>query len=121
MSDSTQAAEFISKMMDAVIAIHKVHLMTTGPGSFAAHEALGEVYSGLDDGLDALAESWMGCTKGVLQFDVDASSYAAEAQAIYDYIEANRSMMGDESHIQNKIDEILDGLARQLFKLDRLA
>ena len=30
-------------------------------------------------------------------------------------------MMGSESHIQNLVDEILDKLARSLFKLDRLA
>lgn len=62
-ADANSAVEFITKMLDAVTAIHKAHLMTTGPGSFAAHEALGEVYGNLEDGLDNLAESFMGCKK----------------------------------------------------------
>ncbi len=121
-SDSGAAAQFVGKMLDAVTAIHKAHLMTTGPGSFAAHEALGDVYSDLEDGLDDLAESYMGCQSVGLSFDgVDTSNYAAEVRKIYEYIESNRMMMGTESHIQNKVDEILDKLSRSLFKLDRLA
>jgi DNA-binding ferritin-like protein len=120
--NSSDATAFIEKMLTAVDTLHKVHLMTTGAGSFAAHEALGETYSSLEDGLDALAESWMGCTKQAVEFKgVDVSSYSAEARKIYDYIEANRALMGGESHIQNLIDDILDKLARNLFKLDRLA
>lgn len=121
-NDASGATEFISKMLTAVDTLHKVHLMTTGPGSFAAHEALGDTYSELEDGLDGLAESWMGCTMQAVAFDgVDTSTYSVEARRIYDYIEANRAMMGPESHIQNLIDDILDKLARNLFKLDRLA
>ena len=121
-SDSSAAAQFIEKLLVAVDSIHKVHLMTTGPGSFAAHEALGDVYSNLEDGLDDLAESYMGCQSTGLEFKgVDVSSYADETRKIYEYIETNRMMMGTESHIQNKVDEILDSLSRSLFKLDRLA
>ena len=121
-ADTSGAVQFITKLLEAVTTIHKVHLMTTGPGSFAAHEALGEVYGNLEDGLDNLAESYMGCTKNAITFEgVETASYSDEVRKIYDFIEANRGMMGPESHIQNLIDEILDQLARDLFKLDRLA
>lgn len=121
-SDSKGAVEFLTKLLDAVTAIHKAHLMTTGPGSFAAHEALGDVYSELEDGLDNLAESYMGCQKTGLSFPgVDGSNYSAEVRKVYDYIEANRLMIGTESHLQNLVDEVLDKLAKSLFKLDRLA
>lgn len=121
-ADTSGAMQFITKLLEAVTAIHKVHLMTTGPGSFAAHEALGEVYSNLEDSLDNLAESYMGCTQNAITFEgVETGNYSAEVRKIYDYVEANRGMMGPESHIQNLIDEILDQLARDLFKLDRLA
>lgn len=120
--DTKAPVEFISRLLDAVTAIHKVHLMTNGPGSFAAHEALGDTYGALEDGLDRLAESFMGCQKAGLTFPgVDASNYSAEVRKVYDYIEANRLMIGTESHIQNLVDEVLDGLATSLFKLDRLA
>lgn len=119
-TNTGSAVEFITKLLDAVTAIHKAHLMTQGPGSFAAHEALGEAYGTLEDGLDNLAESFMGCKKVGLEFG-GVGAGAAEVRKIYDYIEANRAMMGAESHIQNLVDEILDQLARNLFKLDRLA
>ncbi len=119
--DGGGASEFISRIFDAVTAIHKVHLITTGPGSYAAHTALG-VYDDLSGAADGLAESWMGCTKGKLKFSgIDTSNYSAEVQKIYDYIETNRGMMGSESHIQNDIDAILTTLSSALFKLDRLA
>lgn len=120
-ADNKGASEFISKIFEAAVAIHKVHLMTTGPGSYAAHTALG-VYEDLEEAADGLAESYMGCMKTGLSFaGVDSSNYSAEVRKIYDYIEANRQMMGSESHIQNDIDGILTTLASALFKLDRLA
>ncbi len=119
--DAGKASEFISKIFEAAIAIHKVHLMTTGPGSFAAHEAL-NVYDDLNGAADDLAESWMGCTGLGISFSgVDSKNYAAEVQKIYDYIETNRGMMGEESHIQNEVDSICTLLAKALFKLNRLA
>lgn len=119
--DAGKASEFISKIFEAAIAIHKVHLMTTGPGSFAAHEALG-VYEDIEGAADGLAEAWMGCTGVGLSFSgVDSKNWSAEVQKIYDYIEKNRGMMGEESHIQNEIDSICTLLSSALFKLNRLA
>lgn len=119
--DSKGATEFISRIFDAVTAIHKVHLMTIGPGSFAAHEAL-NVYDDLSEAADGLAESYMGCTGTALAFSgVDTKNFAAEVQKIYDYVETNRGMMGEESHIQNDIDSICTLLASALFKLNRLS
>lgn len=121
-SDGSGASEFISKLLEAAVIIHKQHLMTTGPGSFAAHEALGDVYDQLETGADNLAESFMGCKRVGLSFGgVDAKDFSSETRRIYEYIEANRMMMGSESHIQNLVDEVLDSLARNLFKLDRLS
>ena len=121
-SDSAAASMFVEKLLMAVDLIHRAHLMTTGPGSFAAHEALGEVYDNLTEDLDRVAEVYMGCQKAALAFDnVDMSTYGAEAWKIYEYIEANRMMMGTETHIQAAIDDLLNNLARDLFKLDRLS
>lgn len=120
--DSKKAAEFINVLLEAAVAVHKQHLMTTGPGSFAAHEALGSVYDDLETAADGLAESFMGCKRTGLSFaGVDGQNFASETRRIYEYIEANRAMIGSESHMQNLVDEILDKLARNLFKLDRLA
>lgn len=119
--DSKAASEFIGKLLDAVATIHKVHLVTTGPGSFAAHTALG-VYSDLDGLTDGLAEAWMGCSGQGLTFTgIDTKNWAAEVQKLYDYVESNRNMMGSESHIQNEVDSICTALSSALFKLNRLS
>lgn len=121
-SDAGAASQFIERLLMAVHMIHAAHLMTSGPGSFAAHEALGDVYSKLEDDLDRVAEVYMGCQGAALSFkNVDMSTYGAEAWKIYDYVEANRMMMGTETHIQAAIDDLLNNLSRDLFKLDRLA
>lgn len=122
--DASSAGEFITRLLHASTAIHMHHLMVDGPGSYAAHTALG-VYNELADLADGLAESWMGCTGQKLKFGGGsfalAASPVAEVSAIYEYVEANRQMMGGESHIQNDIDGICTLLSSTLYKLTRLA
>jgi len=113
--------EFVSRLLDAATAIRKVHLMTTGPGSYAAHEALADVYAALEGHADGLAEAYMGCQQTGITFPGVNAAFGAETRKIYEWIEMNRDMIGYESHIQNKVDELLDQLATALFKLDRLA
>lgn len=121
---SSEASEFITRLMHASTAVHMHHLMVEGPGSYAAHQALG-MYGDLADLADKLAESWMGCTGEMLSFGGGSFSIASdpmtEVQSLYDYVEAKRGMMGSESHIQNDVDEICTLLATTLYKLKRLA
>ena len=118
------ASQFVSRIMHAANAIHMHHLMVEGPGSFAAHMALG-VYSDLRDAADGLAEAWMGCTGEKLKFSSGAFELAAspldELNKLYGYLEQNRRMMGSESHIQNEIDAICTLVSSTLYKLTRLA
>lgn len=121
-ADSTEASKFITTLLDAVIAIHKVHFMVTGNGSYAAHQALGDAYKDLHEGTDELAGSIMGCQQIGLTFSgINMLSSGAEVRKIYEYIETNRIMAGEESHIQNVVDEILDKLSKALFRLNRLS
>ena len=39
---------------------HRRHLLVTGPGSFAAHTALGSFYDDIIDKADAIAEAYQG-------------------------------------------------------------
>lgn len=123
-ADAGAASEFITKLLNAATAIHMHHLMVEGPGSYAAHTALG-MYNDLVDAADGLAESWMGCTGGKLAFkggSVEvAANPVAELKKIYEYVESNRAMMGSESHIQNDIDGICTLLSTTIYKLTRLA
>jgi hypothetical protein len=122
--NSSDASEFITRLLHGSTAIHMHHLMVEGPGSYAAHTALG-MYSELADLADGLAESYMGCTGQKLKFGGGQFSIAgdpiAEVQALYDYVESKRMMMGSESHIQNDVDGVCTLLASTLYKLKRLA
>lgn len=123
-ADAGGAAGFITKLLHAATAIHMHHLMVEGPGSYAAHTALG-MYNDLVDAADGLAESWMGCTGEKLKFSGGTFELGADpiatVRSVYDYVEANRGLMGTESHIQNDIDGVCTLLARTLYKLTRLA
>jgi DNA-binding ferritin-like protein len=122
--DAAGASAFISRLMHCANAIHMHHLMVEGPGSYAAHNAL-SVYEPLREAVDDLAEAWMGCTGEKLKFGPGAFEMAptplAEVQKVYEYLEADRMVMGTESHIQNEIDTICTLISSTLYKLTRLA
>ena len=122
--DSAGASAFVSRLMHCANAIHMHHLMVEGPGSFAAHSALG-VYGPLRDAADGLAEAWMGCTGEKLKFTSGSFELAptplAEVQKLYSYLESDRMSMGTESHIQNEIDTLCTLVSATLYKLTRLA
>lgn len=123
-ADAGDAAGFITKLLHAATAIHMHHLMVEGPGSYAAHTALG-MYNDLVDAADGLAESWMGCTGEKLTFSGGTFELGADpiatVRGVYDYVESQRGLMGTESHIQNDIDGICTLLSSTLYKLTRLA
>ena len=119
------ATEFVTTLLNGVTTVHMHHLMVTGPGSYAKHMALGDLYSALEDGADSLAEAYIGCTGKAFKFEGGTlkvgTDPVAEVAALYAYVESKRGAMGKESHIQNLIDEIADSLASALYKLRRLA
>lgn len=70
MQDSLceNVAACVSELMSARTSFHKLHLKVTGPGSFAAHKALNELYDALPDHADALAEGYQGAREKILMF-----------------------------------------------------
>ena len=58
----TSIPDIISELLDAATKIHFLHLSVTGPGSYAQHIALNELYDALPDLVDTIAESWQGVT-----------------------------------------------------------
>ncbi len=124
-ASSKDASAFISKLLHGVTVAHMHHLMVTGPGSYAKHEALGDLYEGLAGATDTLAEAFIGCTGQALAFaggpfEMSADP-VADVQKLYDYVETERKAMGTESHIQNEVDEVCTLLSSTLYKLRRLA
>lgn len=123
-----EAAEFIAVLLHGVTATHMLHLLCRGPGSYAKHVALGELYEGLDGAADKLAEAYFGCASLVeeypgTKFPTFSTKSSAEnyVEQLYEYVEEKREKMGDESHIQNIVDEICSLISTALYKLRELA
>lgn len=65
----TKTAALVSELMNAATSIHKIHLKVTGPGSFAAHKALNELYDALPGHADDLAEGFQGAAEKLLTYE----------------------------------------------------
>lgn len=117
--------EFIAYLLHARTAAHFLHLQVRGPGSFAAHKALNEVYDALPGLVDSVAEAWIGLNTVIKNYPNNFVASGADpvtfVRRVYDYVEKNRSCMGTASHIQNDIDNISGMLASALYKLENLA
>ncbi len=121
-----EAAEFIATLLHSVTATHMLHLLRKGANAYARHIALGDLYDGLSDMTDKLAEAYFGCDEGGLiteypatkfpAFDVEVDPLAY-VKDLYQYVEAQRKAMGDESHIQNIVDEICSLMSTAIYKL----
>lgn len=119
------ASEYITGLLAGVTMAHMHHLTVSGPGSYAKHTALGELYDGLQGAVDTLAESFMGCTGQAFKFNgatvTVSTDPVADVRALYKFAEGKRAAMGEESHIQNQVDEVCTVIASALYKLTRLA
>jgi len=121
-------AEFIDCILTGAVIVHKMHLRVTGPGSYATHKALNELYDTLPDHADGLAEAYQGY-KGIILPDVaevDQKEYLSMTPLEYvEYlikdVEEERSCFGNVSPLQNKVDELLDTLYSTRYKLKFLS
>lgn len=105
---------------------HRAHLRTTGPGSFAKHEALGEFYPAVVDLSDNLAEVYQGAMLELIDIPLLDNEFPGaikeSLQAQRKWIAANRykAVPKEETQMQNIIDEIVALYDRTIFKLHYL-
>lgn len=123
-SPHTEVAEFIDCILTGSVIAHKMHLREKGPGSLAAHLALGELYELLRDHSDTLAEKYQGMTGSILPnvSEVDQMEYLKMNHLEYvDYlikdVKEDRKCFGDDSALQNIVDELLGDLYKVRYKL----
>lgn len=115
--------QFIAVLFLARDLAHRAHLRTTGKGSFAAHEALGDFYPAVVDLADTLAETYQGCELTLIDIPLLDNEFTGEIkeslQAQLKWLKANRykAVKKDETHLQNIIDEIIALYDRTIFKL----
>lgn len=116
--------DFAGHLFEVRINAHIAHLQATGPGSFAKHKALDELYNGIVDLTDSYLETYQGINgivKGYPQIKV------AEITDMVYYISNKREMFRSyrsevkETELQQKVDDILEFLDQIIYKLKYLA
>ena len=109
--------ELIMLLFHARTTAHVLHLKTR---SFAVHKALEDFYEGIIDLADSIAEAHQGCEGLITAFPARYTPYEDPLllmSSLYDWIDANRDRLSDETQIQNLIDEVLALINSTTYKL----
>lgn len=104
---------------------HRAHLKVSGPGSFAAHSALGSFYEevvGLADGLAEAYQGRNGIIEDIPYLDADQGDVIKVLEGHLDWIEENRFEVipKEDTPLQNIVDEIVSLYLSTLYKLKTL-
>lgn len=123
MGPCKETAAMLAHAHGMVTSIHQLHLKVSGPGSYAAHKALGDFYEGMPDLIDAVAEQYQGAREKLL--DIPASeSYKcgsvpeaiSHMKELYNEIVELQKIM-PFSEIVNQLDEMKSLIASTKYKL----
>lgn len=118
-----QTSTLVSELMNAGTSFHKLHLKITGPGSYAAHKALNELYDAMPGHADDLAESFQGAAEKLLEYEENGPRILNSVQEGLSYIRdliaqvtALQSIM-PYTEIVNDLDTIKSTLNSGKYKL----
>jgi hypothetical protein len=111
-------------LLNSVTVIHLAHLGITGPGSYAAHKALGDFYEGVGDFADDVIEHYQGITGKLMEFpDQVTIPKLKTADACCGYLKGLRADIDREqsvcpySEINNILDEVKSLIDSTCYKL----
>jgi DNA-binding ferritin-like protein len=120
--------KLISTLMASRDQAHIFHWQTTGPGSFAAHMALGAYYDAIPDMIDALVEAHQG-KHGILKgfepaerFDEYSKDAAVKYfKALATYVDrVYNKIPKEDTNIINQVDAFKDLIYTTIYKLENL-
>lgn len=122
-SKSSENGTFCSELFACANIIKIAHLKAKGPGAYAQHVALGEIYDAVSDMADDITETIQGY-EGILNISIPAASYMEPLA----YIKSERTKMiaakskfASMPDIANKIDELIGVFSKGIYKLENLA
>ena len=116
-------AACVSELMNAGTSFHKLHLKVTGPGSYAAHKALNDLYDALPGHADDLAEGYQGAAEMLLSYSETSPRVLNTVDDALSYIRDITSMVSNlqskmpYSEIINSLDTVKDTLNSAKYKL----
>jgi DNA-binding ferritin-like protein len=110
--------DFLLTLLHGVTNTHLLHWNTK---SYSEHKALGEFYIALQDLADAVAEAVIGkydlTPKFPQTYYHPADNGMDELQGLKDYVAQTRTLLPQDSELQNLIDEIADQIDSTIFML----
>jgi len=121
--------KLISTLMASRDQAHIFHWQTKGPGSFAAHMALGAYYEAVPGMTDALVEAYQG-KYGIITGYEPAERFDDYAQdsvikyfkALSMFVErAYAKMPKEDTNIINQLDAFKDLIYTTIYKLENLS
>jgi len=121
--------KLISTLMASRDQAHIFHWQTTGPGSYAAHMALGSYYDEIPDMVDSLVEAYQG-KHGILKgyepaerFDEYSKEGALKYfKALATYVDrVYNKIPKEDTNIINQLDNFKDLIYTTIYKLENLA
>lgn len=117
-SNIAQSAEFFATLLHAATSAHIYHFKTT---SFACHKAMDELYKKLPKKVDKLVEVWQGNNTIITDwpngYQSPSSGPDIFVHSLCQYTRTNRKVLGEDSSIQNLVDEVLALLDNVLYEL----
>lgn len=126
-STDTAVANLVTELMNAATSFHKLHLKVTGPGSYAAHKALNELYDALPGHADDLAEGYQGACEMILKYQEPVARCLDTVDDAIWYIKDLHTMITNlqsqitYSEIVNDLDTIKSTLNSAKYKLKFLS
>jgi DNA-binding ferritin-like protein len=116
-------AMVVSKLMNAAVSFHKLHLKVKGAGSYAAHKALNEIYDALPGHADDLAEGFQGATEMLLSYEETEQKVLNSVEEAVSYIRELYKCVNDlqavmpYTEIVNDLDNVKSQLNSTKYKL----
>lgn len=118
-------SQFASMLVFGAATAHIHHWNTLGPGSFAAHEAMGTFYEELPELTDSVIEAIIQDESKII-LKKEALFVGASPLELVQYIQTQvktmRTQPGfpQDSEVQNLVDSIAELCRHTIFKLKRL-
>lgn len=117
----------VQELMNAATSFHKLHLQVSGPGSFAAHKALGEIYDALPDLSDSIAEGYQGACEVLLKYEGQGPAILESVDNAIEYLRQMKMQVDElqsvmpHTEIVNLLDTVKDAINSAKYKLIFLA
>lgn len=119
-----KTAYLVTELMNAAVSAHKLHLKVTGTGSYASHKALNELYDGLPDLADDVAEGFQGAREVLLECSTEkAPKVLNSVEDCVNYLRELNGMVSElqaimpYSEIVNDLDNVKSLLNSTKYKL----